>query len=1108
MTNFVANTTLGGTGTNEAFITGTRTWAGGQSAYSSAYNNQPFEANTGVIITGRDCIVQANQIKARGAPGASAVPTPSTSFQLAGSHNDTRSPTYTFNNVILDMNEANQGWTRANLNWTNVTWYNTSTRTDTVGLGNWGAISGTGGITFNTVNLWGDVVSNNTTKATSFWFLTPAPNSSFVANNVSFWNGSFATSITDSGNLRSSSAQFGNGTVWNQPTFGPVGQDGGGFAYNDAASLARRIPLRFSAPSTTANIQTIVGSPDCRAWHNLPDSTGLNVNAAGWAIAVDGAAQVWWINPLEGIPTNGLSLTNVTRLNNTAPQVFTSLVGTRLATSASDYILVNNSAVPWYSFPDTIATTNATSVATTLTGNIQTVDTTANSDINDNGFAFQTQTTSRVFTTNTSATTFGNGTRDLDYTVAPSRTFRIYKWQRRELDWGREITIAPPVSGATDAQVTTARTNGYLTHNGASFEGSFNVDTTDTFDEVFSEMGSDYATPTSTRNNVGGGVNEGSAIWAFTKLEAWDEVRASTSTDLIPILGRRDGLIVRFGDTTAQTFATNYDVELSRSESTITPNMARTSITLPARRYDVTDFVNAVEARNITITGDVNQAKDLESSGNPCTLQATGTLTYAMLDNNKALVNEDISATTINLPATFTNAITNLNIATGSLTGNTTINNWNTASTVTGLVAASNAGLIFNLSGTVTGAHSLDSLFGENRNFGGVTTTVTINSTGGAITITTPAGAGDGGPGTSIFVTNDGSTTSGQVTYVAGTNVTFEESGTYDFRVSLENITGNSWALYVGLSGNIETTPRFSSHSGSTITGITSGTGDTTYGSIGTLGGVGGITDLYLVTGNAQNATRTVKLVVSNPMIQSTEPRPADTPLTAISAPQNTGTARGHNGTIHSVSVRQAGDAAIGTGTNQPIAGNAVIELSNLSGLALADEEQTQNVWADARDTLGWKNAIIAQRSTILTANTFTSGSVDTYDLFLPDGFGGLVKNVFLTDLDAGTSRTGIHVLTGTRYAVDDRTAISTAFNVGDRNPDIARNAIPVLEIDNGARQFIFQQSANDPTAVTTSVLDTRGVTRQNLVNIGLNAPIIQADGTGLDTSFSTTDGG
>ena len=1105
MTNFTANATLGGSGTNEPFITGTRTWAGGQTTYASAYNNQPFEANTGVTITARDCNLQANQIKARGAPGSTATPTPSGSFQLAGAHNDTRSPTYTFDNVIMDMNEANQGWTRANLNWTNVTWYNSSTRTDTVGLGNWGASTGTGAINFNTVNLWGDVVSNNTNKATSFWFLTPAPSSTFLANNVSFWNGQFAVSTTDAGNLRSSSAQFGNGTVWNQPTFGPVGQDGGGFGFGGTASLARRIPLRFSAPSTTGNIQTIVGSPDCRAWHNLPDPAGLNANAAGWALAVDGAAQAWWINPLEGIPTNGLSLTNVTILNASAAQVFTSLVGTRLETLASDYILVNNSGVPWYSFPDTIATTNAASVATTLTGNIQAVDQTANSDISDNGFAFQTQTTSRTFSGNTNATTFGNGSRDLDYTVAPARTFRLYKWSRT--DWGTEYTVTPPASGASDADVATARTNGYLIHNGASFEGRLNVDSADVFDEVFSDPTSDFSTPAETRTNTAGGAYSGSAVWAMTKLEAWDEVSGGTATGLVPIMGRRNGTAFELGDTTAGTFAANYDLTLiATAVNPIVSNADRDTLILETDRYDVTDFITTIEAGNITVSGDVNQAKDATGSINPCQLRtpAGGVVTFTGLDNAKELFDERIVAPTLTLPSAFTNGVRNLQFTPGGLSGNMTINNWNTALTVSGLVASSQAGLIVNLVGTTTGNHSLNTLFGANRDFSGVTTNVTINSAT-AINISLPGGIT---PAATVVVNG--------ITYVQGTNVTFVSPATHPVQVDIQGIpSGVNWCLYV----ENESFPRFTSFTltnangpdttaeailqsdfpntdfGVTNLTFSSAAGDGTRQQIANLGGT--VNDLYLMVGNKTNAIRTSKFVINDPMVSTEDAIPTPQVITATVFPQSIDPSITHNGDLHSVSVHSSG--TIGDGTVQPAVGDVVIELSNLAADRVANELQTESVWSDARNSFGWFNGVRSQRGTVQV--NAAAGFVDNYDLFEPNGAGGVVKRVFLTDIATTNSRAGVHLLTGTEYSTDT----DTTFSLDQlRSPIRRRLDVPVL-VASGSRQFIFQQPANLPASTIQdslgTELNTRGVTRGNLTNVGLNVPIVNEAGDAFETT-------
>ena len=644
---------------------------------------------------------------------------------------------------------------------------------------------------------------------------------------------------------------------------------------------------------------------------------------------------------------------------------------------------------------------------------------------------------------------------------------------------GKEIV---PLTGNT---VEAARTSGYTIYNTATgWDAATSRDISKTADAITTQ--SDYNSVSTVQADVNTtrGVNQGSAIWALQKLEGWNRVTSTnvgTTNTHIPLLASYSGSTIDFG-----TNSVTFDLGASEFASTAT------AITMPTSRIDSDDSVTSIEAANITIDGDI----DLGNAANTkCSLLATNTFTLRDIAGVTAISGLSVRAPTINLFGAFTGAMSNFTIGTGTNLA-IAVNNWSTEQTVTGLQTRTGTqGVTFNLINTSTDTVTLDTLFGADRNFSGSNEVTLTSDT--AIDITVPSGSGDGA---TIFVSNDGATTS-QVTYNAGNNVNFIEEAAYDFRVTFANITGNSWALYGGTATNLTQTPLFSSHNGDSITGVTSGTGDATYGSVPNLGAAGGVTFLYLVTGNGVNATRTVKLEVTNPQITTSLPRPADTVITAVSAPQNTGTTLGHTNTVHSVTVSDG--TTIGTGTAQPAAGDAIIELeSNVAAGRFSNEEQTENFWAEARNTIGWKNAIIQQRSTSLIAAA--SGAVDTYDLFLPDGFGGIVKRVFLTDLTGATSRMGIHVLTGTRYSTD----VNPTFNLAIDSVTNLRNAIPVLEIDNGARQIIFQQSRNDPTAVTTGALDARGVTRGNLTNIGLNVPIVNEAGDSFETTPTLPTGG
>ena len=1147
MTQFTGTVVLspsGNTGGTASLVTGTNVWAGGGSAISTpvapdaAANDFSVGNVANTVVTANDVIIICRRL-----------------FQDQGQNNSTRRQgEYRLTNCIFNsyntVTGVNTQYNDTSSIITNCTFYKFDTNYNVVGR--WNPNSTAKRQQWTDVNWWGRVNAAGLGGHSLFWGRVTTD--SFF-NNLSLWNG--ADLIT--GNAFVGTFQGSSLAPLENTLLGP-----GYVLLNGVANsglVIRHAPQGTSGTSRREHAG-LVANPDFRALEQL-ESTAVR-----YFIEVDVAAHVWYVNPLFARPqstvNSSLELVNVYNTS-VEPggrlQYFTATnpekgIGTdhRFTFNSGDLT------------PVTVNAAGGGNDSTLRTGGLYLPSTTAYTQYTSTG----TDDDSTGFTTDVVRDNIANGMffRVFDYlctdnnsgsspaesltnyrrnarvipTTKVDRTYRHYAWQQQ---WPTEaatdsngvpqgpVTVLTPSDGAPDdvnrdvtalpstttnpdpvntlvrltqqdgpnaaglyvqkirsgsrvwesftgTTVAQARASGFNNYLTTGFQNSHNI--AKATDLITTQA--DYSTVATVRADVdtANGVNEGSAMWAATKLEAWDRITTAnvgTTNAYVPMLASYSNRIIDYG---------NNSVRFDRSASGI--GSTATSITLPTIRLNTDDSVGGIQATNITLVGDLNYAE----TETKCSLNASTALTIQSVGSATTLNGLGLISPTINLVSTFTGNMSRLAI--GPSSDAIVVTNWSTEQTVTSLVARSSVGVTFRLINTSTGTVTLDSLFGADRDFslsGGITLTSDT-----AITITVPAGSGDG---TVIDVVNDGSTTT-QVTYTAGTNVTFVEEANYDFRVTMANITGNSWALYGGTATNITLTPLFSSHNGDSITGVTSGTADATYGSVPNLGAAGGVTVLYLVTGNAQNATRTVKMMVTDPQITSSLPRPADTVITAISAPQLTGTATGHFGTIHSVTVHTSG--TIGTGTTQPAAGDAIIELSNLAANRQADEESTQNIWADARNTLGWKNAVMTQRATVLIAQA--SGFQDTYDLFLPDGFGGFVKNVFLTDLDGGASRTGIHVLTGTRYTSDDRSSVTTSFTPTSASPTIARNAIPVLEIDNGARQFIFQQPENNPTAVTTQVLDERGVIRQNFVNLGVGGPIIQADGSGLDTSFSTTE--
>ena len=365
---------------------------------------------------------------------------------------------------------------------------------------------------------------------------------------------------------------------------------------------------------------------------------------------------------------------------------------------------------------------------------------------------------------------------------------------------------------------------------------------------------------------------------------------------------------------------------------------------------------------------------------------------------------------------------------------------------------------------------------------------VTFSGVTSSSGLTINRGSGSG----TVFI--QGITAGGNITF--GANVETPMLATHPVVVNLSVPTGLSWALYTGSN----TAPTFSSFNGDAITSVSSAAGTNQIAGLGTT-----VTDLYLMVGNITNAVRVDKLVVSDPMTPADQPTPTAPVLRGREALQNIDTTSADvvfGAGQSSTTIAVGNDAAITqSGTFVLPSGTAVVDIEGFNGANQAFEGKTELIWATARNTLNWFNAIRTIRENEDIYSGLASGAGDNYDLFLPNGAGGIVKNVFLTDRTATISADGIQIITGTQYSGDRSTGFTVATDAAT-----ARLAVHVLTTGSMDRQIIIQQPSITPGVATAAELTTRGLTRQNLVNLGVGAPIIQADGTGLDTSFSTTE--
>ena len=264
----------------------------------------------------------------------------------------------------------------------------------------------------------------------------------------------------------------------------------------------------------------------------------------------------------------------------------------------------------------------------------------------------------------------------------------------------------------TGTTVAQARANGFNSYTTAGFQTSHNIEKP--ADTITTQ--SDWSTVAIVTADVNttGGVNQGAAIWAAAKLEAWNRITAANvgnSNAYITMLASYTSPTVNFGDN---------DVRFDRTASGI--GSTSSSITLPTSRLDADDFVNTVNAENFTLSGDINYAET-----NPkISMIADTSITFSSVGSATTINGLNISAPTINFTTTFTGTMSNLTIGT-STSGAVAITGWNTQQTVTGLTVRSTAGATVTLDHTA-GVPTLIDLFGSLDAFSDVSGTITINS--------------------------------------------------------------------------------------------------------------------------------------------------------------------------------------------------------------------------------------------------------------------------------------------------------------------------------------------------------------------------------------------
>ena len=1154
MTQFTGTNVLsanGNTGGAASLVTGTNIWAGGGSAVSTqvapnATANDFSVANTaGTTVTADDVIIICRRL-----------------FQDAGQNNGTaRQGEYRLTNCIFQSYNTVVNVNTANNTTTsiidNCTFYKFDTNYNVVGR--W-----TGGTglrqQWRNVNWWGRITSAGISGHALFWG-NIAADSEFT--NLSLWNGQdLITGGAFGGIAQNSSIPAAVGT-----TFGPCYTLLNGNANAALLVRHAPQGTTGASRQTHAGLVSNSDFRAWEQLESSTNFFMMDIDVAGhvWYVnnlfgrpQITGTAQFGLMNTFNSATVPGGRLQYFTATNpspgagadhrytfsntNVTPTTLNSPGGGNLSTLRSNGIYL----------PSTTAYTAYTSSGTDAdsTGFLNTV---VQDSISNGIFFRQFDYLCTDTVTGDNLNAYRRNARTPP-TTDGNRTYRHYAWQQQ---WPTEnasdnngvptgpITVTPPSDGAPDdvnRDVTTlpsltanpdpvntlvnltatdgsnapglyiqkirsgarvwesftgttvaqARANGFNSYTTAGFQTSHNIEKP--ADTITTQ--SDWSTVAIVTADVNttGGVNQGAAIWAAAKLEAWNRITAANvgnSNAYITMLASYTSPTVNFGDN---------DVRFDRTASGI--GSTSSSITLPTSRLDADDFVNTVNAENFTLSGDINYAET-----NPkISMIADTSITFSSVGSATTINGLNISAPTINFTTTFTGTMSNLTIGT-STSGAVAITGWNTQQTVTGLTVRSTAGATVTLDHTA-GVPTLIDLFGSLDAFSDVSGTITINSDI-PTSISLPAGVT---PGATVTLAN------GSV-FAQGTNVTFVVPSTHPVQVDLQGIpTGVNWALYV----ENESAPRFTSFTltnangpnaaaeaiqqsdfPNTAFGVTNLTfssvaGDGTRQQIANLGGT--VNELYLMVGNKINAIRTTKLVVNDPGISADQPAPTPQVLTATVFPQSIDPGIGHNGDLHSVSVHSSG--TIGAGTVQPAVGDVVVELSNLANDRQATELQTESIWSDARNSFGWFNGIRSQRGTV--QGNAASGFVDTYDLFEPNGSGGVVKRVFLTDIATTNSRAGVHVLTGTEFSTDS----GTTFGLDQLlSPVRRRLAVPVLVT--GAttqeRQFIFQQPANLPAStIQDSVgteLTSRGLTRGNLTNVGLNVPIVNEAGDAFETT-------
>ena len=404
------------------------------------------------------------------------------------------------NSQIHGVTDGGASSTNVAMTFTNVDWYQFG---PSLFIGNWGV--GGGEATrwlINGLRAFG----GTTDRVTSLNILLANTTADSEFNDVSFYNGNPTAPL-------GAYLETASGQIWQNTVFGPIGRSydlTGGFN-GDARLLARLGPV---ADNTIATSITPLLGWDWRDASQVNDVNFVISGDVGNADVNTRNVTLLMVNPLVGRPGgtgNVLLRKGVTPgvgVLNDPPQSlirFVVGVGTRPVTTDTGntfhrYIPAESSqnvfAAP-ASFDNTTDITNAA-------GGI--VDNPAN------GLVFQ------VLRRDAAGDELGDDAATLTAQAYPTLSaigYRKYSWlqQPDNNTFGQRLTVTPPTEGATDAQVTESRNQGYseFTNNGLST--LTNVD--DPADVLIASLGETFAQVTARYERANGLENYDMFVGGF-----------------------------------------------------------------------------------------------------------------------------------------------------------------------------------------------------------------------------------------------------------------------------------------------------------------------------------------------------------------------------------------------------------------------------------------------------------------------------------------------------------------------------------------------------------------------------------------------------------------